>query len=173
MKKVVRKKWLLLVGLPSLIFLPTMLVLLILMLPTLAALAVDRTKERYLAMGIGALNFCGCLPAMVILWTEGQSLIVAMSILGDVMLWLVPYGASAVGWLIYLSTQPVMASYYAATASQRLESLRSRRAQLIEQWGDALAEHEDLERPGPTGPSVADGPETPDDEVSRQQVAVR
>ena len=170
MKKILHKKWLLIIGLLSLVFLPTMLVLVISMLPTLAALAVDRTKERYLAMGIGALNFCGCLPAIVILWTEGQSLTVALSILGDVMLWLVPYGASAIGWLIYLSIQPIMASYYAATASQRLEDLRSRRAELIEQWGDALAEHEDLERPGPAGAPVA----PPDgDEVSQQQVAVR
>ena len=173
MKRVVHKKWLLPIGLLSLVFLPTMLVLLISMLPTLAALAVDRTKERYLVMGIGALNFCACLPAIVILWTEGQSLTVAMSILGDVMLWLVPYGASAIGWLIYLSTQPIMASYYAATATQRLETLQSRRAELIEQWGDALAEHEDLQRSEPAGPSAAAGPETPDGEVSLQQVAVR
>ena len=173
MKKIVHKKWLLLIGLLSLVFLPTMLVLVISMLPTLAALAVDKTKERYLAMGIGALNFCGCLPAIVILWTEGQSLTVALSILGDVMLWLAPYGASAIGWLIYLSIQPVMASYYAATASQRLEELRSSRAALIEQWGDALAEHDDLERPGLTGSpgSPADPPDG--GEVSQQQVAVR
>ena len=173
MKKIVHKKWLLLVGLLSLVFLPTMLVLVISMLPTLAALAVDKTKERYLAMGIGALNFCGCLPAIVILWTEGQSLTVALSILGDVMLWLAPYGASAIGWLIYLSIQPVMASYYAATATQRLEELRSSRAALIEQWGDALAEHEDLERPGLAGSPGSPADPLDGDEVSQQQVAVR
>ena len=173
MKKAIPKKWLLVIGLLSLVFLPTMLVLVISMLPTLAALAIDRTKERYLAMGIGALNFCGCLPAIVILWTEGQSLTVALSILSNVMLWLAPYGASAVGWLIYLSTQPIMASYYSATASQRLEDLRGRRAELIEQWGDALAEHEDLERPGPSGPPDTADSEVIEGEVSRQQVAVR
>lgn len=173
MKKIVHKKWLLLIGLLSLIFLPTMLVLVVSMLPTLAALAVDKTKERYLAMGIGALNFCGCLPAIVILWTEGQSLTVALSILGDVMLWLAPYGASAIGWLIYLSIQPVMASYYAATASQRLEELRSSRAALIEQWGDALAEHDDLERPGLAGSPGSPAAPRDGGEVSQQQVAVR
>ena len=170
MKRVLRNKWLLLIGLLSLIFLPTMLVLLVFMLPTLAALAVDRTKERYLALGIGALNFCGCLPAIVILWTEGQSLTTALSILGDVMLWLGPYCASAIGWLIYLSTKPIMASYYAATASQQLEALQSRRAELIEQWGDALAQHADLERPGAAGPA-ADPAD--DEEISQQQVAAR
>ena len=169
MKRMVRNKWLLLIGLLSLIFMPTMLVLVVFMLPTLAALAVDKTKERYLAMGIGALNFCGCLPAIVILWTEGQSLTTALSILGDVMLWLAPYGASAIGWLIYLSTQPIIASYYAATANQQLENLQSRRAELIEQWGDALAQHEELERSGLNRPPA----DPPDDEISQQQVAAR
>jgi len=88
-------------------------------------------------------------------------------------MWLAPYGASAIGWLIYLSIQPIMASYYAATASQRLEELRSSRVALIEQWGDALAEHEDLERPGLAGSPGS--PAAPPDggEVSQQQVAVR
>ena len=85
------------------------------------------------------------------------------------MLWLAPYGASAIGWLIYLSTQPIMASYYAATASQQLEGLKNRRAELIEHWGDALAQHQELERSGVNRPPA----DPPDDEISQQQVAAR
>lgn len=139
MRRFLGKKWLLIAGLLSIVFLPTMLVLVAAMLPTVAAIAVDRTKDRYLAMGIGSLNFCGCLPAIVVLWEQGQSLSVAMEILGDVMMWLAPYGASALGWLIYLSAQPVMASIYGATASQRLENLNGRRDKLVEQWGEEVA----------------------------------
>lgn len=169
MKTLLLKKWLLIVGLLSIVFLPTMLVLGIAMLPTLAALAVDRTKERFLAMGIGALNFCGCLPALVILWTEGQSLAVALGIVGDVMLWLIPYGASALGWLIYLSAQPVMASIYGATASQRLESLRERREKLVEVWGPAVT-GADAAQASPGGAASA----APEEEtVSPRRAAAR
>ena len=138
MKRLLGKKWLLFTGLLSIVFLPTMLVLAAFMLPTMAAVAVDRTKERYLAMGIGSLNFCGSLPAVVMLWEDGQSLAVAMGILGDVMLWLASYGASGLGWLIYLSAHPILASIYGATATQRMQGLRDRREKLLQLWGEAV-----------------------------------
>ncbi len=144
MRRLLVKKWLLIIGLLSVVFLPTMLVLAAFMLPTVAAVAVDRTKERYLAMGIGSLNFCGCLPALVILWEDGQSLLIATSILGDVMLWLASYGASGLGWLIYLSAHPVLASIYGATATQRMQSLQQRRGKLMEVWGEAVTTTNDV-----------------------------
>ena len=56
-----------------LVLLPTCVVLLFCLLPTVAAAPVERARERYLTVTVGSLNLCGALPAVMELWGRGQS----------------------------------------------------------------------------------------------------
>src|SRR3546814_3594654 len=68
--------------------LPTVLILGIGMLPTLAATISDRRKEKYATLCVGAMNFTGVLPFLIRLWIEEHSYERAFQVIGDPTTWL-------------------------------------------------------------------------------------
>ena len=74
------------------------------MVPTLVAYIVDRNPLKYPSRTVGYLNFCGCLPYALRLWTGDHSVDAVIGILVDPFAWFAMYGAAAVGWLIYTNS---------------------------------------------------------------------
>lgn len=122
------------------VLLPSCVVLLINMAPTVVAWMVDRARPRYLAITVGMLNFCGSLPAEFELWRHGQSYEAAFDIATDPFHWLTAYGAAAVGWMVYLALPAVLRAYYGMTTASRLQTVKKRQAQLVETWGEEVAD---------------------------------
>jgi len=122
--------------------LPSCLVLGVAMVPSAVAFLVDRTREKYLAISVTMLNFCGAVPALAELWSYGQSMVVAKSIAFAPLSLLVAYGAAAVGWLIHMGMAPIIAAYNRMASETRVRSLRRRQKRLIEAWGDEVGELE-------------------------------
>jgi len=120
------------------VLMPSCIVLAINMAPAIVAYAVDRTREKYLAVTVGLLNFCGTLPAEVALWQRGQTYDAAMDIASDAFFWLVAYGAAALGWAIYLTIPPILGHYYEITSHARLQSHQRKQQALIEAWGEEV-----------------------------------
>jgi hypothetical protein len=120
------------------VLMPSLVLLGISMAPTIVAYIVDRTHEKYLSITVGLLNVCGTLPALVRLWSEGQSYPAALRIAGDPFTMLVAYGAAAIGWAIYLAMPLILGHYYATSSETRLRTLRSRQESLVEAWGDEI-----------------------------------
>lgn len=121
------------------VLMPSIILLGIGMAPAIVAYIVDRTGEKYLSITVGLLNVCGVLPALVRLWSEGQSYSAALRIGGDPFTMLVAYGAATVGWAIYLAIPVILGHYYTVSTETRLQTLRTRQSVLVEAWGDEIA----------------------------------
>ncbi len=119
--------------------LPTVLILGIGMTPTLAALITDRRKEKYATLCVGCMNFVGVLPFMVELWTDDHSYDNAFNLIGDPFTWLVMFGAAAIGWAIYFVAPGIVGMFIAMRADQRIELLKRRQRDLVEEWGPGVA----------------------------------
>ncbi len=128
------------------VLMPSIILLGIGMAPTIVAYIVDRTSEKYQSITVGLLNVCGTLPALVRLWSDGQSYSSALQIAGDPFTMLVAYGAAGVGWAIYLAMPVILGHYYTTSTESRLHTLRARQNTLTEAWGDEIAG----EPPAPT-----------------------
>ena len=89
------------------VLMPSCIVLMVMMVPTIVIYALDRTREKYFAITVGLLNVCGAMPAEVHLWQRGQTYDAAFDIVGDPFYWLMAYGAASVGWVIYLGLPPI------------------------------------------------------------------
>ena len=140
--KPARKKgyWLLLcLVMPvALLLLPSTLVLIPAMVPTLVARVVDPAPGRHLTITVGSLNFAGALWFMHDLWSNGQSFSAIMPTLGDMMGWLAALVGAGTGWGIY-SLMPIVSRSIAATKSNlRLSRVRKGQEDLVEQWGDPV-----------------------------------
>ncbi len=117
---------------------PTMLLLLIGMAPTLVAFfIVDRHPAKYTTRAVGYLNFCGCLPYAIDLWRSGGvwDFETLAEIVSDPFSLLVMYSMAAVGWLILFASPPVVAAYLAVTSEMKEKTLKARQKELVVTWG--------------------------------------
>ena len=121
------------------LLLPTTLVFATMMAPTWVAYITDRSREKHLAITVGLLNFSGTLPAIIDLWSRGQSHNAAMAQLGDVFVWVVAYGAAMAGWVLFAIMPSLVGSYFKMTTENRIKNLAERQKALIDEWGHAVA----------------------------------
>ena len=133
------------------VLLPTTLVFSVMMAPTIVAYVTDRSREKYLAITVGLMNLAGTLPAIIALWSRGQSHAAAMDIIGDVFSWAVAYGAAGSGWLIFGLMPALVASYFKLTTDSRIMGIVRRQKALIADWGHGVADGTELSLPPEEG----------------------
>lgn len=124
--------------------LPTVLLLGFSMLPALVAGIIDRTEEKSATFCVGGLNFCGVFPYLLDLWFGDHSLNQAITYLTDVFTLAVMYGAAGMGWMLYLSLPPVIASFIQVMSERRLQQLRKTQKTIIQEWGEEIITDADL-----------------------------
>ena len=123
--------------------LASVILLLIGMLPTLVAWIIDRTPQKYATYCVGGVNLCGVFPFVLDLWAGENDIAGAMEILTDVFSLLLMYGAAGFGWMIFIAVPPVVGAFLTVMAQHRVNQLRRSQKDLIEEWGEDVAVHED------------------------------
>jgi hypothetical protein len=132
--------WVSIVVMGLLIFsLPTVIVFVFGMIPSMVAYVVDRTKEKYATFCVASMNFCGVFPYLMDLWFDTHTMYAAMNILADVFALAIMLSAAASGWIIYRTVPPVIFSFLSVIAQQRVNALRSEQRKLIEEWGQKVS----------------------------------
>lgn len=109
------------------------------MIPTIGALMLDRAPGKYSAFCIGSLNLAGVFPSIMELWGNGNTVALAMSIVGDPFNLVIMYGAAMFGWAIYVFVPPIVTTVLTVTAQHRIAQLRSDQRALIQEWSPAIA----------------------------------
>lgn len=120
------------------LMLPTVMLAFFGMLPTLVALIVDRSTEKYAMFCVGGFNLCGVVPYMLDLWFGVHSVGAAYDLITNVFNIAVMYGAAAFGWVIFVFVPPFISSVLAALEERKVSSLRARQRSLIEEWGESV-----------------------------------
>lgn len=143
------------------VLLPTTLVFSVMMAPTWVAYITDRSRDKHLGITVGMLNFAGTLPAIIDLWTRGQSHQTAMLLIGDVFVWALAYGAAFAGWGIFAVMPTLVGSFYRMTTDSRIKGLVRQQKALIAEWGHAVADG--IAPAIPDGEDEAGGDDTVDD----------
>ena len=121
------------------LFLPTSIVLATAMVPTIVALLIDQDPEKYAAITVGPLNFCGALPTAITLWSGSNSVQEALRLLSEPVNWLMMYGAAGVGWMLFYTIPPVVSSIVVRGHEAEVARLTEHQAKLVEEWGPEVA----------------------------------
>ena len=121
------------------ILLPSATLLGISMLPTFVTYFFDRSREKFLTIGVGSLNFCGALPGLAELWMQGHDMDHAYRMLGQIYPWLAAYGAAAVAWLINMILPPFVATFLTIKTEAQIELHQRRQLRLREIWGEDVS----------------------------------
>lgn len=131
---------LLILGPLAVIALPTAVLFAVGLVPTLVALIIDKNREKYAAISVGSLNFCGVMPAAFELWMGGHSMGLTISLLSQPMHWLGMFGAAALGWAIHLTVPPIVAASIAVKTRTAIAEHKKAQDKLQDEWGEEVTE---------------------------------
>jgi len=120
------------------ISLPTVLLLLFGMLPTIVAWVVDRSQQKYATFCVCGMNFSGVFPFLSDVWFKDHSTDAAVRILTNVFDLTVIYGTAAFGWMIFIAVPPVITQFISAMLQKRVATLREQQQKIIEEWGEGV-----------------------------------
>jgi hypothetical protein len=119
----------------AVVFLPTTILLVVGMLPTLVAALVDRTRERVLGMTVGSMNLAGCTPFVIELWSGEHTPERALEIVAQPLPITIMFAAAALGYMIEWSMTGIVASIMSQKAIARLKAIDEQQKKLIDRWG--------------------------------------
>jgi hypothetical protein len=120
--------------------LPTVLILVVGMAPTIVAFFTDRRREKYAAFCVGAMNLLGVLPVALGMWVRDASMDSAMRSVTNVFNWFLMYGAAAIGWGIYAIAPAVVAFFLRVQIERRIAKMQGYQQELIDEWGEGVTE---------------------------------
>ena len=115
--------------------LPTIVLVLIGLLPTLAELFIDNDPDRSSTAAVGAMNFAGLTPFLLDLWLKGQTMDNAFHMLTSSSFWMFGLGAAGIGKLIVFAIPQAITLLTCARYESRLKTLRHNLETLRETWG--------------------------------------
>lgn len=125
---------------------PTLILIMIGLLPTLVAFFVDRDREHSSATAVGAMNCAGITPFVIDLWIKGQSMDNVFRILSDPSSWLIILGAAAIGQTIVSVVPQAMATLTLAHSELRIKTLKQNLERLNESWGPDVGTTKPIEK---------------------------
>ena len=124
------------------LMLPTVIFMLLSMLPTLVALIIDASSKRklkYKWLCVGGLNFSGTLPYLFRLWFGDNSWSGAVGLFLGNGCFLIVYFTALIGWSFYRFIPPIVLNFLEVTDQRRVVNLREDQAKLIAKWGEEVA----------------------------------
>jgi hypothetical protein len=134
------------IGLATTVMMPTMVLLLVGLVPTYVAFATDSDPQKSGAVSVGAMNFAGVVPFVIDLWNKGQTMGNVFHILGDSNSWLIILGAAGIGQLIVYAIPQALATLTLTSAEARVKHLRKSLDILKESWGTDVSTNKPLDK---------------------------
>lgn len=130
------------------------------MLPTGVAWIIDRSKQKSKTLTVGAMNFAGCFPYLMGIWTAFDPAVLSARYLGDPLTIIIIYGAAFVGYVINYASVSAFSSYAAGRAKAQVSRIDKERKALEKRWGKKV-----------NGQMALDGKGFPTEEAKKQQQA--
>lgn len=127
----------------SLLFAPgELLIAVVGMIPSGAAIFYDRTLGRHTAQCVTAMNFAGVSAIMALAWNDGGTLAAALNLLTNVYVWLVILLGAGLGWIIVWLGRLVAIRVVTGVIGHQVIQLKEQQNQLVRDWGRKILEED-------------------------------
>lgn len=133
----------LLLAMLAVFLLPTTIMIVIGMVPTIVAFFVDTSREKNLGPTVFCLNFAGVFPALLKLWKSSHTVDNAIDLMIQPSVMLVILMASGFGWLLYLYIPPLVSTVMRKRGEARIRQLEKQQEELVEQWSMTIVKTTD------------------------------
>jgi hypothetical protein len=126
-------------GVAAVIFLPTTILLVAGMLPTIVARVIDRSPERLKAVTVGCMNFAGCFPFWFEMVQTGHKVDNSLAILTDPLTIVVIYSCAVIGYLIEWICTIIVSGLMVQRGKARLELIKKTQEDFTTRWGPEVS----------------------------------
>jgi hypothetical protein len=109
------------------------------MMPAMVAYVIDLDKHKYICSTVAALNFAGVFPDMMNIYNAGSTFDVVKDKLIDPFIWLIMYGAAAVGWAVVWVSPLIAAMFLEGLYRARILHLEGIQKKMEDEWGPGLS----------------------------------
>lgn len=109
------------------------------LIPTYAALLLDKEKGKLTATTVGALNFAALTPLLLDLWNNHTST-QALNTLSSPFAWILMLAGAGIGWILAQVVPSVIVMIISARNKSRLDAIRARQKKLVDEWGNGITE---------------------------------
>lgn len=134
-----QKKFMAFVGLVcAVLFIPTSMILVFGMMPTIASNLVDRTAQRSRTVCVGMMNFVGVMPFLLELWMSPAPNAIdhATEIMLQPKALIIMYALAGSGYAIEAAISGIVATVMQQQARARLKVIDATLEELQARWGD-------------------------------------
>jgi hypothetical protein len=119
--------------------LPSIIVFLAGMIPTIVAYMTDRDEQKYAALTVGPTNIAGVVPMIIELWLSyNHSVSGAIALLLSPISWLVMLAPSVLGWVCYNTVPKAVSQYLTKRAREEITQIRRRQSRMVQEWGEEV-----------------------------------
>ncbi len=143
-----RKHFLTLTGLVSaMIFAASTIIIVVGMMPTVAANLIDKSRQKSRAISVGMMNLAGCIPFLLELWMSPQpnSMETAFNILLQPKTVTIIYVIAAAGYAIEAAITGMVATMMQQRAKGRLAQIDRQMNELVDRWDQYVDGSVDLD----------------------------
>ncbi len=119
----------------ALLFMPTTMIIMVGMLPSLVAFYVDNDRRKMGAMAILFLNLTPVVVYVMILWGKKHDIVNALDILMDPMTVTVIYFSCFVGMMLNKFIPPIVGDFLRRNGVKRLAKIEKEQKELVKAWG--------------------------------------
>lgn len=119
----------------AMVFFSSTVLLIVGLLPTMMAAVYVSDGQKNKVLTIGALNFAGCFPFLMMIWTATDRMGKALELLSDPVTTVVMYSAAAAGYILNFGVTKVVKNVMILGANKKIQSLEKEKETLEERWG--------------------------------------
>ena len=117
------------------ISLPSMILILFGMVPSIFAWIVDKSEKKYAMFSVLGMNISGLIPFLTDIWFKDHTTKAAIAILSNLFDLIIIYGSAGFGFILFIILPPIIITFLMAIPEHRITTLKGKQKKVIEEWG--------------------------------------
>ncbi len=119
-------------------FLPTTIIVVFGMIPTMVVAISINDTNGYASMTVGPMNVCGLIIPVIDLWKAGHEISQSFFIISQPFTWTSILVATALGWFFLYAIPPIIGGMSIVKYQMRLKDTQKEQEKLIKEWGQKV-----------------------------------
>lgn len=105
------------------------------MIPSVVVIFFDKDVNKYLSSTICTFNLVGMMPYIKqIILAPSIATVTSLSLLNDITVWIIIYGAVLLGWIIYLLFPFIISRMYLIYIKLDIKILKKQKQKINSEW---------------------------------------
>ncbi len=118
--------------------LPSAMLLLVGMLPSMVAIFVSKGEVKARSLSVAFMNFAGCFPFLLKIWTSEFTIEKGIDLISDPFVIVFIYTSAGIGYVIDWGLSGYLQTFFYSRGHSRLRSIKKRQGDIVTRYGQEV-----------------------------------